>query len=80
MQWYVYIVQCADNTFYIGSTNDLEHRLATHNSGKGAKYTRGRLPVQMIYSEECESRSLAAKREAQLKKLSRAEKELLIRG
>lgn len=72
--WIVYMLQCEDETFYIGVTNDLEHRVAVHNAGKGAKYTRGRLPVRVVWSEEEMTRSEALKRECELKKLSRAEK------
>lgn len=75
---YVYILKCADGTLYTGWTTDLEKRLKTHNSGKGAKYTRSRLPVEIVYSETCENKSEALKRERQIKKLSRSEKIRLI--
>ena len=71
---FVYILRCSDGTLYSGWTNDLEARLKTHNSGKGAKYTRSRLPVELVYSEELESPSAAMRRECELKKLSRKEK------
>ena len=72
--YYVYILVCSDDTLYCGYTNDLEARLAAHNSGKGAKYTKCRLPVQMVYHESFENKSEALKREAAIKKLSRKEK------
>ncbi len=75
---YVYILKCADNTLYTGWTTDLENRLITHNSGNGAKYTRSRLPVEMVYCEECSDKSYALKREREIKKMSRAEKLQLI--
>jgi putative endonuclease len=75
----VYILECADGSLYTGITNDLEKRLIAHNSGKnGARYTRGRRPVRLVYSEGCKDRGDALKREAVLKKLSRAEKLRLI--
>lgn len=76
--WYVYILVCRDQTLYTGSTPDVEKRLAKHNAGQGAKYTAARKPVQLIYSENCASKSEALKRELQIKKLSRAEKLNLI--
>lgn len=77
-QWSVYIVQCADGTLYTGSTNDVSARIATHNSGRGAKYTRSRLPVFVVYTEVCGTRSAAGIREAEIKKLSRQGKEELL--
>ena len=79
MSSYVYFLRCGDGSLYTGWTNDLEQRLAAHQSGKGAKYTKGRLPVEMVYSEELEDKSAALKRENELKKLKKAEKELLIK-
>ena len=76
--WFVYILQCADNTLYTGSTNDLDKRLVKHNSGNGAKYTRSRLPVKIIYHETSKDRSTANQREAAIKKLTRKEKLELI--
>ena len=76
--WYVYILRCGDDTLYTGSTDDVPRRLAVHNSGKGAKYTRGRLPVEVVYSESCESYSAALKREYAIKQLTRREKLRLI--
>ena len=75
---YVYLLRCADNTLYCGWTTDLEKRLKIHNSGQGAKYTRSRLPVQLVYHEEYEDRHEALSREWHIKRMSRAEKEALI--
>ena len=76
----VYIVQCADGTLYTGWTTDLEARMNAHNKGEGAKYTRGRGPVQLVYSECWEDRGQALRREHQIKKLKRADKWKLING
>ena len=76
----VYILQCADGTLYTGWTTDLERRLQAHNSGRGAKYTRGRRPVRLAYREEQSDRSAAQKREAAIRRLSRADKLRLIEG
>lgn len=73
-QWYVYILQCADNTLYTGITDNLAQRVAAHNSGKGAKYTRGRGLLKVVYSEACEDKSHALRREIQIKKLTRPQK------
>lgn len=79
MSYYVYILKCNDGTLYIGSTNDLEKRILTHNTAKqGARYTKSRRPVVLTYSEDCGTLSAALKREHALKKLSRAEKLSLI--
>lgn len=75
---YVYILKCNDGTFYTGWTTDLEHRLAVHNAGKGAKYTRCRLPVEMVYHESFDNKREAMRREAAIKKMRRREKEGLI--
>lgn len=75
---YVYILECADGTYYTGWTTDLSGRVATHNAGKGAKYTRSRLPVRLLYSEEFGEKIPAQRREREIKKLSRKEKEALI--
>ena len=72
--WSVYMLLCADGTLYTGITNNLEKRLEAHNLGKGAKYTKGRSPVTIIYQEDSLTRSEALKRESQMKKLSRKEK------
>lgn len=77
MNWLCYILRCVDNTLYTGITNDLEKRLLAHNAGIAAKYTRGRCPVQLIYAEPCANKSIALKRELQIKKLSRPNKLLL---
>lgn len=79
MSWCVYMLRCRDGTLYTGSTNDLTRRLAAHNAGTGAKYTRSRLPVTLAYTEPCADRSTALRREYALKQLTRAEKEALIR-
>ncbi len=75
--YHVYILKCHDGTLYTGSTNDLQKRLETHNLGKGAKYTRGRLPVKLVYSESFATKGEALKREIALKSLPRKEKLLL---
>lgn len=77
--WYVYLLLCSDSTYYIGITPDISKRIALHNAGKGAKYTRGRTPVKLLYSEQFENKSAASKREHELKKLTRKEKEELIK-
>jgi putative endonuclease len=77
--YYLYILKCADETLYIGITTDLERRIEEHNSSSiGAKYTRGRRPVKLVYSQEFENRSEATREESRLKKLSRKEKITLI--
>lgn len=75
---YVYILKCSDNTLYTGWTTSLEKRLKAHNSGKGAKYTKPRLPVKIVYFEEFEDKKEAMKREYAIKQLSREEKLNLI--
>ena len=75
---YVYIVECSDGTFYTGWTNNLEKRIDMHSNGTGAKYTRGRGPVKLVYSEEFDRKEDAMKREYHIKKLSRQEKLLLM--
>ena len=75
---YVYILKCSDNTYYTGWTTDPVHRLAAHNSGKGAKYTHPRLPVAIAYLEQVADKSRALKKEYAIKKLTRRQKELLI--
>ena len=75
---YVYMLRCADDSFYTGWTTDLTKRIKTHNSGRGAKYTRSRLPVELLYFEEFSDKSSALKREWELKALSRKAKEALI--
>ena len=76
--WSVYILRCGDGTFYTGMAADIQARLEQHRAGKGAKYTRGRGPLELVYTEECADRSTALKREAQIKKLSRPAKIQLI--
>ena len=76
----VYILRCSDNTLYTGITNDLDRRVAMHNKGTGAKYTHSRLPVRVVYMEQCADRSAALRREAAIKKLTRHEKLELIEG
>lgn len=80
MTWHVYILRCADDTLYTGVTNNLEKRLADHENGTGAKYTRGRAPLTLIYKEVCENRSHAQSREYAIKALSKAEKLDLIKN
>lgn len=75
---YTYIVRCADGSLYTGWTIDLKQRLAMHNSGKGARYTRSRLPVELVWSEEQPSQETARSREARIKQLTRKEKLQLI--
>lgn len=77
---YVYILMCKDNTLYTGWTTSLERRVKVHNEGKGAKYTRGRLPVELVYFEEFSTKSEALKRECEIKKMKREEKNLLIKS
>lgn len=74
---YVYILKCADATLYTGYTNDLQKRVEAHSSGKGAKYTRGRRPVELVWSKDFESKSLALKEEYRIKQLKRKDKEKL---
>lgn len=76
--WFVYIVQCADNTLYTGIAKNVSERIAKHNAGTGAKYTRARTPVKELYRESCVNRSQATKRELAIKKLSRQQKLTLI--
>ncbi|MBT5188016.1 MAG: GIY-YIG nuclease family protein [Kordiimonadaceae bacterium] len=78
MAWCVYILKCGDDSYYTGITNDLEKRVNDHECGKGAKYTRGRGPFKIIYKEDLDNRSEASKREIEIKKLSRPDKEKLI--
>ena len=77
--WYIYLMRCSDNSLYAGITTDLTRRLNEHNNSKlGAKYTRIRRPVTLAYAETSDNRSLASKREYQLRKLSKAKKEQLV--
>lgn len=77
--WWVYIVECSDKSLYTGITTDIDRRVMEHNtSTKGAKYTRSKRPVSLVYKEHCENRSIASKREYEIKKLKRADKLLLV--
>lgn len=78
MNWYVYMLRCRDGTLYTGYTDDVQRRLTVHNSGKGAKYTRSRLPVALVYTETLPDKSAALKREYALKRLRKVQKEQLI--
>lgn len=78
--WVLYILECADGTLYTGITNDLDQRLQKHESGTGAKYTKGRGPFKLAYTENLKDRSEASKREILVKNLRREEKEKLIAG
>jgi putative endonuclease len=75
---YIYVLECSDGTLYTGYTTDVQRRLEEHNSGQGAKYTRGRRPVKLRHQEAFKNRSLAQKREYQIKQLPRSQKEELI--
>ena len=77
MAWTVYILRCGDGTLYTGITDDLSRRLAAHRAGRGAKYTRGRGPLALVYWEEQTDRAAASRREWAIKRLTRAEKEAL---
>lgn len=78
--WSVYIVRCADGTLYTGISNDVERRVALHNQGRGARYTRGRLPVTLAHQEPVGTRAAATRREAAIKRMSRAAKMALVVG
>ena len=78
MNWLVYMLECSDNSIYTGITNNLENRLKKHQSGDGAKYLRGRLPIKLIYKELFINRSEATKREISIKKMNKKEKKILI--
>lgn len=77
--WVLYILECADHSLYTGITNRLSSRLEAHQKGTGAKYTRSRLPVKLVYTEICDNRSYASKREYAVKKLTRSQKQELIK-
>ena len=72
--WYLYILRCRDGSLYTGITTDVEKRLEAHQSGKGAKYTRGRGPLELVYTEECVTHSQALKRELEIKAMPREKK------
>lgn len=76
--YFVYLLECSDSSLYCGYTNDVEKRLKTHNDGQGAKYTKSRLPVKLVYMEECPTKSDALKRECAIKKLTKPQKLMLI--
>jgi putative endonuclease len=78
MSYYVYMLLCADNSFYLGSTNDIDKRFAIHLSGKGASYTRSHKPIKVVYREELSDKSTALRREAELKKLNHTQKLALL--
>jgi predicted GIY-YIG superfamily endonuclease len=77
--WFLYMLRCADGSLYTGITNDLQRRCQQHNAGKASRYTRSRLPTRLVYQEVHASRSLALRREAAIKALSRQKKEVIIR-
>lgn len=78
-EWYLYILRCGDGSLYTGITTDVERRLEAHRAGKGAKYTRGRTPLELVYREPCGTHSDALKREIAVKRLTRQEKEELLK-
>jgi putative endonuclease len=80
MNWQVYMIRCSDQTLYTGITNDLERRWQQHASQRGARYFRGRAPIEIVYVEPGHDRSSASRREVDIKKLQRADKERLIRS
>jgi putative endonuclease len=80
MAFYCYVLECSDGSLYTGWTTQPERRLRQHNRGRGARYTRSRLPVRMVYVEECPDRAAAMKRERAIKALSRSGKEALVGG
>jgi len=77
LNWVVYMLECADKSLYTGITTNLERRLAEHAAGKGAKYTRGRSPFRLVYSETCTDRAEATRRETAIKLMDKAQKRLL---
>lgn len=79
-KYYVYMLLCSDKTFYTGTSNDVKKRVKTHNAGKGAKYTKVRRPVKLMYTEELADKSAALKREIAIKKLTRSQKEQLLKS
>lgn len=78
MAWYVYILRCGDGTLYTGITDNVARRLSVHRAGKGAKYTRGRGPLELVYQEEQPDKGSALRREREIKQLRRAQKEEII--
>ncbi len=79
MNWVCYLLRCADDTLYCGITNDLDKRIAAHNAGIAAKYTRSRGPVELVFVQDCSDKSAALKRELEIKNLARAKKLALIK-
>ncbi|MFA5072850.1 MAG: GIY-YIG nuclease family protein [Nitrospirota bacterium] len=77
--WYLYILQCRDQTFYTGITTDPDRRVCQHNAGTGSRYTRSRLPIRMIFCESCKNKSEALKKEYAIKRLNRSKKEEYIK-
>ncbi len=77
--WYLYILECKDGSLYTGITNDLERRIEMHGKGKGAKFTRSRLPLRVVHTEECENRSDALRKESAIKGMRRIQKEEYVR-
>lgn len=77
-RFFVYILRCSDDTLYCGWTTDIDKRVSTHNNGKGAKYTRSRRPVSLVYFEECADKHSTMSRECHIKQMSRAEKLKLV--
>ena len=80
MHWCVYMLRCRDNSLYTGYTNDLDNRIEKHNDGRGAKYTASRRPVKLVYCEPADTKEAAMKREIQIKRCTKSEKEALISG
>jgi len=78
VSWYCYLLRCADDTLYCGITNDIEKRLAAHNAGTASKYTRARVPVELVFVEPCPDKSAALKREVAIKSLKRGDKLALL--
>ena len=74
MNWYLYILKCADESLYTGITTDIPRRIEQHTAGTGAKYTKGRGPFQLVYRETCEDKAAASRREWEIKRLNRADK------
>ena len=77
---YVYIIECEDGTYYTGYTTEIKRRIEEHNQGQGAKYTRGRTPVKLVYQESFDNKSKAMQREYEIKQLSRSTKEELVKN
>ena len=77
MTWFVYMLRCGDNTLYTGITDNVARRLEAHREGKGAKYTRGRGPLELVYTEEWEDRAAASRREYRIKQMTREQKDQL---